>query len=149
MRVSRHARAAVSTFGIAGASAPAAAQPTFQRTPLFTVTQAYDDNILFSAIAPEADYVTRVTPGIESHYDSTLFTLVSRYMFDAERFARHPALTAIDGHRASLDFHYKPTGRVELSADGGFTRTRTPGELYAAGGLILARATAERLWVHP
>ena len=149
MRGSRHARAALMMFWIAGVSAPALAQPRFQVTPLFSVAQTYDDNILFSAISPEADFITRVTPGLESHYDSPLFTLVSRYAFDAERFADHPALTAIDGHRASLEFHYKPTARVELSADGGFTRTRTPGELYAAGGLILARATAERFALHP
>jgi hypothetical protein len=126
------------------------AQTGFQLTPSLSTTEAYDSNVFFAASNPLADHVTRVTPSLETQYLSRPLTFTGRYTLDAERFADHPDLTAIDDRQnAAVDFLYRPSGRSSLDADASFTRTHTPGELNAQNGFSLTRALAERVRVHP
>jgi hypothetical protein len=125
-------------------------QTGFHFTPSFSTTEAYDSNVLFGAVNRLADFVTRLSPAIESQYQSPLLTFAGRYELDAERFANHPGLTTIDGgQNAAVDVRYRPTRRFVLATDATFTRTHTPGELNLVSGLDLTRALAERISVHP
>jgi hypothetical protein len=125
-------------------------QTGFHITPSFSTTEVYDSNVFFAASNRLADFVTRLTPAIESQYQSPLLTFTGRYTLDADRFADHPDLTTLDDRQnASVDFHYRPARRFALSTDATFTRTHTPGELNTVSGLELTRALAERLRVHP
>jgi hypothetical protein len=125
-------------------------QTGFHLTPSFSTTEVYDSNVFFAASNRLADFVTRLTPAIESQYQSPLLTFDGRYALDADRFADHPDLTTIDDRQnAGVDLRYRPTPRLALAADATFTRTHAPGELNAVSGLELTRTLAEHLSVHP
>ena len=110
-------------------------------SPLFSTTQVYDSNLFSTSVAPQGDFITRVSPGIESEYRSARFSLLGHYVLDLERFAAHPELTSADGRQqASIDLHTSRSRRLAFAVDGTFARTRTPGELSAGTGLTLARA---------
>jgi uncharacterized protein (PEP-CTERM system associated) len=126
------------------------AQEAFQVRPLFSAAQVYDSNLFSSSVQRQADFVTRVSPGIDTGYRSRLVEFHSRYTLDLEHFARQPSLTTTGGrHAASADLRYAPSRRVAVTVDAGFTRTHTPGELSTVTGLTFARATAERIEVRP
>jgi hypothetical protein len=119
-------------------------------SPLFSTSQMYDSNVFSASVAPQGDFITRISPGIEGTYHSPRFSLVGRYVLDLERFGTHPELTTADGRQqATIDLRTSPSRRLAFAVDAAFARTRTPGELSAGTGLTLARAPAEHLEVHP
>lgn len=119
-------------------------------SPLFSTSQVYDSNVFSSPVAPQGDFITRISPGIEGKYHSPRFSLLGRYVLDLERFATHPDLTTADGRQqATIDLRTSRSRRLAFAVDAAFARTRTPGELSAGTGLTLARAPAEHLEVHP
>jgi hypothetical protein len=60
-----------------------------------------------------SDFVTRISPGMESKYRSTRTRLRGRYTLDVERFARQDALTTADGRHAALcDVRYSQSRAV-------------------------------------
>ena len=125
-------------------------QVGFQLTPSVSMTEVYDSNIFFAASDQVADFVTRVTPAIDSQYASPLLTFAGHYALDAERFTDHPDLSTVAGRQnATVDVHYRLGRRFVLATDAGFTRTYSPGELNAESGLQLTRALAQRVSVHP
>jgi hypothetical protein len=127
----------------------ARAQEMFQVNPLFSTAQEYDSNLFYTSFNRQADFVTRVSPGIESAYRSPVLTMLGRYSFDVERFARHPELTAMDARqRAGTSVTYRPTQRLAVAADAELLKTRTPGELNALTNITLGRARAERVSAH-
>jgi hypothetical protein len=127
----------------------ARAQEMFQMHPLFSTAQEYDTNLFYTSINPQADFVTRVSPGIESTYRSPVLTMLGRYTLDVERFARHPELTTMDARqRAGTSITYRPTQRLAVVADAELLKTRTPGELNALTNITLGRAKAERVSAH-
>lgn len=114
--------------------------------PSLTVTYTHDSNLFFAPFAPQADFVTRVTPAIESEYRSPLWTWSGRYALSAEHFAEHAELSRADaGQHALAGFRYRPSERTVLATSGGFSRTQTPGELIPETGLGFARGSAQRL----
>lgn len=126
------------------------AQELLRVSPLFGTTQVYDSNLFSAPVAPQGDFITRVSPGIEGEYRSAVVNVLGRYVLDLERFAGHPDLTTAEGRQqASIDLRYSRWRRFAVAVDAAFTRTQTPGELSAGTGLTLARATAERVEVHP
>jgi hypothetical protein len=119
-------------------------------SPLFTTSQVYDSNLFSASVAPQGDFITRVSPGIEGAYRSARFSLLGRYVLDLERFATHPELNTADGgQQASIDLRTNRSRRLAFAVDAAFARTRTPGDLSAGTGLTLARAPAEHVEVHP
>jgi hypothetical protein len=124
-------------------------QPAYEWTPSLNIVESYDSNLFFASTNPQSDYITRMTPGIESSYRSPLVTLTGSYALDFERFVDHPALTAVDGQHASAAFHYMPTRLFEVGADGTFTRTQTPAALGAESGLVLTRGPANHFFIRP
>src|SRR5947208_13459094 len=80
-------------------------QTPFRVTPSVASSQEYDSNLFATFVAPQADFMTRVSPGIEAEYRSTPLTFLGKYTLDVERFERHPQLTTADGgQHASIDF---------------------------------------------
>jgi len=119
-------------------------------TPLFSTSQRYDSNLFSTALDPQGDFITRVSPGIEGEYRSPRYSLMGRYVLDLERFATHPELSTADGRQqATIDLRTNRSRRLEFAVDAAYTRTRTPGDLSAGTGLTLARAQAEHVEVHP
>ena len=39
-------------------------------SPLFSATQVYDSNLFSASVAPQGDFITRLSPGIEGEYRS-------------------------------------------------------------------------------
>ena len=138
---------AVSAASLTGSIA--SAQPSFQLSPLIDISQRYDSNVFLTANTPQTDSVTRVSPGLEARYRRRTVSLTSLYTFDAERFAEHPDLTAVDAHRALVDFRSLPAPRVSFATAAAFTETQVPGELNTVSGFITGRARAQRLSVRP
>jgi hypothetical protein len=127
----------------------ARAQDAFQVSPLFGAAQEYDSNLFSTPFDRQADFITRISPGVQSDYLSPLLTMSSHYILDVERFANHPELTAMDARqRAAMELAYRPTRRLALAADADFLQTQTPSELNAETNLTLTRAKAERVAAH-
>ena len=129
---------------------PAArAQGIFQMKPLLTTTQLYDSNLFFTRTDRQADFITRVSPGVLSGFWSPLLTVRGRYSLDVERFADHPELSGMDARQqAVLDFAYRADAPTALSGGAEYSSTHTPSELNAETGLIPSRARADRMGAH-
>jgi hypothetical protein len=118
-------------------------------TPSLTTAEEYDTNVFATANDPEADFITRASLGLGVDYSGQRWTVSTQYLHELERFDDHPRLNSADARqRAAVAFAYQPTGRTTWAADGEFWKTRTPGELNELTGLILTRATAERMAAH-
>jgi hypothetical protein len=127
----------------------ARAQGTDLVSPLFGTAQEYDSNLFSTATDRQADFITRVSPGLESAYRSPVLTMVGRYTFDVERFANHPELTTVDARqRAGATVMYRPTPRLAIAADAELLKTHTPAELNALTSVTLSRARAQRVLAH-
>jgi len=119
-------------------------------SPVVSTTEVYDSNVFSSSTATSGDFITRVSPGLEGEYQSPRFSLLGHYVFDLERFATHPELTAADGgQHAAIGLRTNRSRQLAFAVDAAVEQTRTPGELTAATGLTLARARAEHVEVHP
>lgn len=128
----------------------AVAQSGFYVTPSVSVTQVYDDNIFATASRPEDDYITRVTPALESGYRAERLTVNGRLSVDAEAFAEHDELSSSQARRhAAFDFSFEPTRRFTLEATAGYTRTNRAEELSPDTGLELGRTEVERISLGP
>jgi hypothetical protein len=130
-------------------AAPASGQQTSYITPSVSMTQSYDNNLLFGFGERQADFITRVTPGIEAQSESRLMTVAGEYFLDADRFNNHPELTAVDNQRATARIRYAPAPRYQFATEAAFIRTVLPGELNVDSGLVLTRAPAVRFNLHP
>lgn len=127
----------------------ARAQGVFRVSPLFGTAQIYDTNLFSKPSDRQADFITRVSPGVEAEYRSALMTLLGRYTLDVDRFADHPELTKMDARQvAAVAVSYRPTPRLALAADAELSKTQTPGELNAETALALTRASAQRVVAH-
>jgi len=127
----------------------AEAQGVFRASPSFSLTQQYDSNVFSTSTDPEADFITRVSPGVDSEYRTPRWTTTGRYLLDVERFADHAELNSMDARqRAAVAVDYRATPRVTWAAGAEFWKTRTPGELNETTGLTFTRAAARRLSAH-
>lgn len=124
------------------------AQGVVHVRPLVEVAHVYDSNLFFTPAGAQADFVTRLTAGLESGYRSELMTLAWRYARDLEHYGDHPDLTSMNSREdATVESTYRPTRRLTLAAGAGWSTTHTPGDLNAGTGLTFTRAAARRLTV--
>jgi hypothetical protein len=124
----------------------APAQGFFRATPAFAVAQVYDSNLYSSSFDRQADFITRVTPGIAFEYRSRRWTVSDGLTADLEHFAGHPELKGANARQhAVMSVDYRPTRRLLLAAGTEFSNTHTPSELNAATGLTFTRAQARRI----
>ncbi|HEY3044225.1 MAG TPA: hypothetical protein VGJ39_09380 [Vicinamibacterales bacterium] len=128
----------------------ARAQGLVRLSPLFGISQVYDSNLFFTPADRQADFVTRMTPGLESEYRSALMALVGRYTRDIEHYADHRDLTSMNAREhASVESTYRATRRLTLVAGAELSKTQTPGELSGeTTGLTFTRAAARRVTAH-
>ena len=125
------------------------AQSVIRFTPSMSATQVYDTNLFSSAVDPQSDFITRVSPAIDSEYRKPLLSISGKYTFDIERFADHVELGSPSARQhGGLAFSYRPTTRTTFVADADWLTTETPGELNAATGLTFTRARARRAMGH-
>jgi hypothetical protein len=118
----------------------------FRLVPSLTVAEAYDDNVLSSAIDPQSDWVTRADPGLAGEYRSEALTFVGRYSFGAERFRERTELSRVVARQeGGFDLRGDATPRLSLAARGAYFQTHTPSELALPGALDLGRVRTERL----
>jgi hypothetical protein len=122
------------------------AQGVFRMSPLFGIAQVYDSNLFSTPSDRQADFITRISPGVESDYRTPRLTLLGRYTLDVERFADHPELTRLDSRQgAAIEFTLHPTRRLALVAGTALSTTHTPGELNQDTGLTFTRAAARQI----
>lgn len=131
----------------------AAAESGFFAEPAITLAGVYDDNLFSSGTERIEDFFLRLSPAIEAGYQSTPLTLLGRYVFDAEAYARNPKLdtTPVRQH-AVLDLQYRSTPRLTLSTNASYTETQRPGELnLTSRGVSIesGRTRAERRAIAP
>jgi len=135
-------------FGLA--PGPARGDAGVEVTPSLSVTQVYDDNILYSASAPQADRIARITPALELGYRAARLSAFGRYGFDAESFSQHPEMsTPMMRQRAGLDLSLEPARSWSASFTGTYARTKTPGDFNTLTGFLEGRASAERFSLGP
>jgi hypothetical protein len=131
------------------ASRPAQAQGLFELRPLMATAQVFDSNLFYTSMDPQADFITRISPGVVSDYRSPRLALLGRYTLDFERFAEHPELSGMAARQqATVTMAYHATPRVTVAADADYSTTHTPSELNVDSGLILSRAKADRVAAH-
>ena len=122
----------------------------FYVTPSLSIGQLYDDNLFFSPTDRKQDFFTRVSPGIQTGYQSTPLTLLGGYTFDSEFYSKHQELNTIQMRQQSLvQFKAMPTQMLTLSAKGTFAKSRAPWEFNTFTGAAIRRVIAERLAFNP
>lgn len=118
--------------------------------PSLLVSEAYDDNLFLDPEQAEADYFTRITPGLQTGYRSGRVQVTGSAQFDAERYNRHSELDTMQARRnVGLDLSGMVTPRLTLLANATYTHTTTPGELNLLSGLVVGRNPADRFAVRP
>jgi len=129
------------------AAPPAAtAQTVLRFQPSLSLTQMYDTNLFFAPSAPQADFITRITPEATVEYRSPVWNWTGGYAFDFDRFAEREDLTRADARQQMhAGLEYRLGQRTAATAAGTFARTQTPGDLIPETGLGFARVTAQRI----
>jgi hypothetical protein len=131
---------------VLGASPVVMAGEFIRITPSVSGTTVHDSNLFSTASARQADLVARLSAGADGEYRSSIWALVGRCSFDAERFERHPELTTMNARRhGELGMTYAPTRRLTITAASDASGTQNPGELNRDTGLSFTRAAARHL----
>jgi hypothetical protein len=98
--------------------------------------EEFDDNVFNDTTRRKSDIVTRFTPGLEVGYRSEPFTLLGRYDFDAEIFAKNTRLTQAQARqRGGMQLDYKPTRFWTLGFLGEYIETERPEDLNTTTGI--------------
>lgn len=126
------------------------ATPGLYAIPEVSVIEVYDDNLFFASADEQSDFITRVSPALEVGYEADTLSVIGRYRFDAEVYARESELNDAQVRQiADLRVDYMPAERVTLSALADYTKTETPLDIAlipggSIPGLLTGRAEAER-----
>jgi hypothetical protein len=101
-------------------------QAGFYLTPSLSVSEVYDDNVFFDE-RREGDVISRFTPSLEAGYRSAPLTLLGRYSFTAEVFAKLTEQTNPQARQqAALELRYLPTRLLTLSLRTTYIETHNP-----------------------
>jgi len=144
----------ISMATVMAAQATGCATPGLYAIPEVSVSEVYDDNLLFASADEQSDYITRVSPALEVGYEADTLSVTGRYRFDAEVYARESDLNDAQVREfADLSVDYRPAERVTLSALADYTKTETPLDITlipgaSIPGLLTGRAEAERTSVN-
>jgi hypothetical protein len=125
------------------------AQNEFQIRPAMSLTQLHESNLFSTPTDLRQDYITRLTPSVDSEFRSPRLRVEGRYTLDAEAFAEHTDLSnALARQQAAVTTVYKPTTRLSLASGFDYLTTLSPGELNAETSLTFTRARANRFGIH-
>lgn len=117
--------------------------------PMLTLTETLDSNLFFTQF-PEADFVTRVTFGLQTGYRSTRFTIDAQGSRAADFFSRHSDFDTMKARTlGQVAVNAKATKSMTLSLFAIYLDTKTPSELNVVSGLALGRSLATRTSATP
>ena len=111
--------------------------------PLVDVTAGYDDNVYYSRIIEESDYVLTGRPGFEFDYDSELFTISSRGSVEFLQYMHNSNLNR-ENYYAFFDGGAKLTERLTLRADFSFVNDTTLDSQLEETGIVTFRTDRKR-----
>jgi len=139
------ARAGLALLILLLLSYPSMAQQTFDLGASLAAVEAYDDNVFFSAEAPEPDNIWRLSPRLSFDRRSPRLTLGGRYGVDAEWFRRHPSLnTPLAAQDASFEMSWIPSKRWTATTTASYVDAQAAGALNVLTGLEVGRRRARR-----
>ncbi len=122
------------------------AQAAFRVTPSVRTMQVYDTNLFSTATDLQGDFITRLTPAVETEYATPRWTLSGRQAVDIERFADHSELSSLTAGQHALGlFVYRIRPRLAFTAGADFSRSQNAADLSSGTGLSFTRATAQRI----
>jgi hypothetical protein len=117
----------------------------------FSFMPVYESNLFLSAARDvQDDVVFRVGPTIEAGYVSSSLSLMSRYGFDAERYADHPSLSgSLARQNAGVELRQIARGRLAFEAKASYLATSSPNELNLDTAIATERVRATRISATP
>lgn len=130
-------------------SPPSPKQPGGFLVPMLTMAETRDDNLFFTQ-APESDFVTRVSLGVETGYRSIPFTFDLVASRAGDFFEEHPGFDTTRARTVGqLTLSYLPAPPLTFSLFACYFDTKTPSELNLVSGLAVGRSLATRLSAAP
>jgi len=111
--------------------------------PSVDVTGGYDDNVYYTAIDPESDYVATVRPGFILDYDSELFNIRSRGYVDFLRYLDNSSLDR-ENYYALFDGGVNLTERWNLRGNFSFINDTTLDSQLEETGIVTLRTDRKR-----
>ncbi len=111
--------------------------------PLVDVSAGYDDNVYYSRVIQESDYVLTGRPGFVFDYDSALFTIRSRGSVDFQRYLDNSNLNR-ENYDAFIDGDVRLTERLTLRANFSFVNDTTLDSQLAETGIVTFRTDRKR-----
>jgi hypothetical protein len=125
---------------------PASGQSRSTLVPSIDITTLHDDNVFVTSRAPAADQVVRISPALSAERPFVRGGYSGSYSLDADRYARHHALTNPAARvQAFSRLHYNAGQRLRLGLDHGYVDTTAPTELNLGTALAAARIRTTRL----
>ena len=136
--------------GILGTAGGVAQAQVITLTPSLTISEGYDDNILFSSTDRQSDFVTSVIPALrltikDSPWDVTL-DASARGMY----YANRTELNSSTGYQnGSLAVTFRPTPRLTATLTDTFNRSLNPADVDTETGITTGRFTTYSNTVAP
>jgi hypothetical protein len=125
---------------------PASAQSRGTLVPSIDITTLHDDNVFVTSRAPASDQVVRISPALSAERPFVRGGYSGSYSLDADRYARHHALTNPAARvQAFSRLHYNAGQRLRLGIDHGYVDTTAPTELNLGTALAAARIRTTRM----
>lgn len=119
-------------------------------TPAVTVSAVHDDNVFFDPQNEQDDTFVRLSPSLETGFESEPFTWQAGYTFDAERYDEFDGLDSNQVRRfGNASVQYLPNSQLTLQANANYGKSQTGGDLNVLTGLQPGRQVAERFSVNP
>ncbi|EFK05817.1 putative uncharacterized protein, PEP-CTERM system associated [delta proteobacterium NaphS2] len=112
-------------------------------TPLVDVTAGYDDNVYYSRIIDESDYVATGRPGFIFDYESELFNVRSRGSMEILRYLHNSNLNR-ENYYAFFDGGVKLTERFTLNGNFSFVNDTTLDSQLEETGIVTFRTDRKR-----
>jgi len=126
------------------------AQSVRYLTPSVSIGGIYDDNIFFSPVQKEEDFVLRLSPEVEAGYETDRLELYGLYTFDAEAYADNSDLNdALMRQHVAIDYLYKLSQLLTLGMYSTYDETEAPGVLNLVTGVNPGRNHARRFSIGP
>jgi len=126
------------------------AQTGFFFVPSVTVSRVLDDNVFFTSDEEVDDQITRITPAIETGYESERLNWDTRLYQDSEDYQDNTQLDSNQIRRAiDLSANYLATPRMTLTGRANWLNTETPTDINIISGFPQGRFNAENYVIEP
>jgi len=124
------------------------AAPWFE--PSITASALADDNIFISAEDQQSDTILRLTPALETGYESNTVSTRAFYARDIESYAEYSELNSSNMRQLlELSMAYQPTAMTVYSVGASYLESRIPAEFNITTGVGLGRVHGDRFVLNP